>query len=69
MSAVVYRTGSKRWRPDRVEEGLSGVEIYAGPTINEKHKVVLFITREQEAVPWGDVRYMRNTEWHLYLLH
>jgi hypothetical protein len=49
--------------------GLSGVEIYAGPTVNEKHKVVLFITREQEGVPWGDVRYMRNTEWHLYLLH
>jgi hypothetical protein len=69
MSAVVYRTGSKRWRPDRVEDGLSGVEIYAGPTVNEKHKVVLFITREQEGVPWGDVRYMRNTEWHLYLLH
>ncbi|MBD8678911.1 hypothetical protein [Sphingomonas sp. CFBP 13720] len=45
------------------------MEIYAGPTVSERNKVLLFTTREHDAVSWGDVRDIRNTEWHLYLVH
>lgn len=69
MSAVVYRTTARRWRPERALSAMGSVEIHAGPTVNERHKVLLFITREHEGVPWGDVRDIRNTEWHLYLVH
>ena len=69
MSAVVYRTKASRWRPDRALSAMGTIEIHAGPTVNERDKVLLFITREHENVPWGDVRDIRNTEWHLYLVH
>lgn len=69
MSAVVYRTNVRRWRPDYAMSAMGSVEIHAGPTVNEQHKVLLFITRESEGVKWGDVRDIRNTEWHLYLVH
>lgn len=69
MSAVVFRTRTKRWRPDLATTAMGSTEIYAGPTVNERNKVLLFITREHDAVSWGDVRDIRNTEWHLYLVH
>lgn len=69
MSAVVYRTETRRWWPDRAITALGTAEVHAGPTVNERDKVVLIVTREHEGVPWGDVRDIRNTEWHLYLVH
>jgi superfamily II DNA or RNA helicase len=69
MSAVVYRAKTSRWRPERAVSAMGNTEIYAGPTVNERYKVLLFITREHESVVWGDVRDIRNTEWHLYLAH
>lgn len=69
MSAVVYRAKASRWRPERALSAMGNTEIYAGPTVNERYKVLLFITREHESVVWGDVRDIRNTEWHLYLAH
>lgn len=69
MSAVVYRTKIQRWRPDLALSVMGNTEIHAGPTLNERDKVLLFITREYDPVAWGDVRDIRNTEWHLYLVH
>lgn len=69
MSAVVYRTTTTRWYPERALEAMGNTEVHAGPTVNDRDKVVLFVTREHEAVSWGDVRDVRNTEWHLYLVH
>ncbi|PQM26730.1 helicase [Sphingopyxis lindanitolerans] len=69
MSAVVYRTKVQRWRPEQALSVMGNTEIHAGPTINERDKVLLFITREYDPVAWGDVRDIRNTEWHLYLIH
>ena len=69
MSAVVYRTGTTRWRPEMGEAAMGRIDIHAGPAVNERDKVLLFVTREHESVAWGDVRDIRNTEWHLYLVH
>ncbi|WCS25712.1 DEAD/DEAH box helicase family protein [Methylobacterium sp. NMS14P] len=70
MSAVVYRTDCATWRPGRFEEGVGGgATIHWGPAVNEGAKLLLFITEEHEEVPWGDVRHLRNREWHLYAVH
>lgn len=70
MSAVVYRTRCKAWSPGRAEEALrKRARIHAGPLVNAGHRTLVFITQEQEAVPWGAVKEVSNTVWHLYLLH
>lgn len=69
MSALVYRTECAAWRPDRFEEGVGPAGVHWGPVVNEGAKPMLFITEEHEEVPWGDVRQLRNREWHLYVVH
>lgn len=69
MSTVVYKTKCSRWQPEKACDQLHGAHLFAGPTINHTNKVVLFITRETEAVPWGAIKEVHNTEWQLYLAH
>lgn len=69
MSTVTYRTTCRTWRPDRAGNRLGNAKIYAGPTINAAEKVMLFVTHETEAVPWGEVKGLQNSTWHLYLVH
>ncbi|GJD98716.1 MULTISPECIES: DEAD/DEAH box helicase [Methylobacterium] len=69
MSAVVYRTSRIRWSPDRFADGIGNVDVHWGPVANQKARLMLFITEEHEPVPWGDIRHLRNKEWHLYVLH
>lgn len=70
MSAVVYRTFCATWHPGRVETAIrKRARIYAGPLWNIGQRTLIFITEEQEPVPWGAVKEVSNTIWHLYLLH
>jgi hypothetical protein len=61
MSAVVYRTKVQRWRPDLALSVMGNTGIHAGPTLNERDKVLLFITREYDPVVWGDVHLTSAT--------
>lgn len=69
MSTVVYRTGRVDWEPEGVREVVQEARLYSGPTLNRGRNVVLFVTREREPVPWGDIRDVYNTVWDLYLLY
>ncbi len=69
MSTVAYRTTCRKWRPEHVRDVVKAGQLYAGPTVNPRHKVLLFVTREYEPIPWGSIKEIRNTIWHLYLLH
>lgn len=69
MSTVVYRTKCQRWRPDAISEFVKEEQLFAGPTTHPREQVTLFITCEREEVPWGEVKDLRNTTWHLYLLY
>lgn len=69
MSTVVYRTEGGRWRPDRIASLVGERRLYAGPTVNEREQVLVFVTRNFEPVPWGDLRSVYNTIWDLYLMH
>lgn len=69
MSTVVYRAKCANWRPEQIQAELKATQLYAGPTLNQQHKVLLFVTREREQVPWGNIKEIYNTIWDLYLLH
>ncbi|MCK8788250.1 hypothetical protein M0638_28265, partial [Roseomonas sp. NAR14] len=70
MSAVVYRTTCAAWQPGRFEDAVrKRARVHAGPLLNPRRRTLVFITQEQEAVPWGAVKEVSNTVWHLYLLH
>jgi hypothetical protein len=69
MSTVVYRTKCANWRPEKVRDVVKEARLYAGPTTNQTRKVLLFVTREHEPVPWGIIKDIHNTVWDLYLLH
>lgn len=69
MSAVVYKTTIKDWMPHRVVEGIGFSRIYTGPTVNLETKTLVLVTKDEEAVPWGDVRELSNVNWNLYIVH
>lgn len=68
MSAVVYRTGGT-WNPDNIGKAIKPTRMYAGPFTNAAEKVVVFVTKDLEQVPWGDVRDLKNTTWNVFVLH
>jgi hypothetical protein len=69
MSTVVYRTKCTMWRPENVSAAVAQERIFAGPTVQPQHRVMLFVTRERESIPWGDIKDIQNIIWDLYLLH
>lgn len=68
MSAVVYRT-SASWDPERIQRAIKSARMYAGPFNNPAEHVSVFVTKDQEQVPWGDVRDLKNTTWNVFVLH
>lgn len=69
LSTVVYRTACDEWRPDLIEDFVGEDRLYAGPFVNQKARIALFVTRELEEVRWGEVRELINTTWDIYMLH
>lgn len=69
MSAVVYRTTCERWRPEDIDIETKWVALHAEPAISREFETAIFMTRETEPVPWGDIREVANLSWHLYMLH
>ena len=69
MSAVVYHTDCEGWRPNRFEEGIGTARLHWGPVINKAERLMLFITEELEAVPWGNIKHLTNRVWHVYVVH
>jgi len=68
MSAVVFRT-EDAWDPERINRAIKPARMFAGPFHNPAEHVVVFVTRDQEQVPWGDVRDLKNTTWNVFVLH
>jgi hypothetical protein len=69
MSAVVYKTTIEDWRPQRAADGIGLARIHTGPSVNAETKTLVLITKDQEAVPWGDIRELNNVSWNLYVVH
>jgi superfamily II DNA or RNA helicase len=69
MSAVVYRTRCRNWRPKGVLEAVKDSHLHTRPAINHKHKVLLFVTCERTPIAWGSVKELYDTTWNLHLMH
>lgn len=69
MSTVVFRTHCDDWQIAKISEVVRESRLYTGPTVNQKNKVILFVTREFEPITWGNIKDIYNTIWNLYLLH
>ncbi len=69
MSAVVYKTTCKDWNPDAVRSVLNNMDLLIEPTLNPKERVLLFITRQQTSVAWGETKTVQNLIHDLYLAH
>ena len=69
MSTVVYEVDAARWHPERIGEAFDESKLFAEPAINLRSNVAVVIAFDDENVPWGNVRWLRNTTWHLYLIH
>jgi superfamily II DNA or RNA helicase len=69
MSAVVYKTPIKDWRPHLVADGIGPSRIHTGPSVNSETKTLVLVTKDNEAVPWGDIRELSNVNWNLYIIH
>lgn len=69
MSTVVYKTTCLNWQPEKVTDVIKTSKIYAGPTINNEHRIFYFVTREQEHLDWANLKEITNIIWNLYLFY
>lgn len=70
MSTVIYRTSALTWEPGAVykvfgEDALLTKKI----AINQREKVVWFVTAEEIPVRWGDFSTFTEIVHHLYVIH
>lgn len=69
MSAVVFKTECSNWNPEAIVRKFPAGRLYAGPYINQDAHTLIVVARDLLPVPWGDIRELRESFWHLYLLH
>lgn len=69
MSTVVYKTSCDEWKPAAAEDVVGMVDLLVEPTVNPTERVLLYITREQTPVAWGETKSVRDLVHHLYLAH
>jgi superfamily II DNA or RNA helicase len=68
MSAVVYKTQTTGWYPERIEE-LYKNRLLNPPAINSAEHVVWFVTKDIEAVRWGDIKSLAQTNYNLFVAY
>lgn len=69
MSTVVYKTSCEEWRPDAVDEAYPATVIFAGPVVNEEHRLGIFITKDESHVKWSSTKEVVDVEWNLFMVH
>ncbi|PZS09687.1 MAG: hypothetical protein DLM70_01345, partial [Chloroflexi bacterium] len=70
MSTVVYRTRVGNWRPENVTDVIPEDRLLTYPVaVNDRDHVAWFVTKNIEPVRWGDVRFVEDTTYDLYVLY
>lgn len=67
MSTVVYTTQCDAWQPQRAPGVLK--KLFDRPALHPKERVMVLVTREYDAVTWGEVRGLSDVSHHLYIIH
>jgi superfamily II DNA or RNA helicase len=70
MSTVIYRSPTLGWNPTGVYDVFDETALLTKRIgINEKEKVVWFVTAEATPVRWGDFSTFTEIVHHLYVIH
>ena len=68
MSTVAYKTQTTSWCPERIEN-LYKDRLINQPAINHAEHVAWFVTKDVEAVSWGDVKSIAQTSYNLFVAY
>jgi hypothetical protein len=69
MTTLVYRTKAKQWHPKAISTVVPADVLFAGPTINHKARLAMFVTKSASPVPWGRYKHLLDTIYDLHLVH
>jgi len=68
MSTVAYKAPATSWHPEKIEN-LYKDRLLDPPAINHAEHVAWFITKDVEAVRWGDVKSIAQTNYSLFVAY
>ena len=69
MSTVTYRGSQLEWDPESIYELFEGRLLTTRLGINNRDKVVWWVSEEATPVRWGDFSSFVELEHHLYVVH
>ena len=70
LSTVVYHPQTLRWRPQAVVDTVDEEHLVTNPVpINERDRVLWFVTRSRTDLRWGDVEGAVAEELHLFVVY
>jgi len=69
MSLVAYKTTCDDWKPNAIWDLLKKENLLVEPTLNPSERVLLFITKDNTQVTWGDTKSVFDLIHDLYLIH
>ena len=68
MSTVAYKTQTLSWHPEKIENLFKG-RLLNPPAINHAEHVAWFVTKDVEAVRWGDIKSIAQTNYNLFIAY
>ena len=68
-SLVAYKTTCEDWKPNAIWDLLKKENLLVEPTLNPSERVLLFITKDNTQVTWGDTKSVFDLIHDLYLIH
>lgn len=69
MSTVVFRTECTDWNPEGWKNVVLHDLLVGPPRINPARCILVFITRHETPVPWGNFKGLLDRFFHLWLVH
>lgn len=70
LSVVVYKTKCEEWKPDDIFDAIPPYStIVDGPFINREHRLLVYVTRDEERMRWTSVKSPKNTQYNLVMAH
>lgn len=70
MSTIVYRTACSEWTVANVENAIGPHSSLAdGPSVNPDERLLLMVTRDEEALPWTSVKFPKNVQYNLVMAY
>ncbi|MFF0613971.1 helicase-related protein [Nocardia tengchongensis] len=69
MSAVTYRVPVSAWTPENIYDLFADRLLTTRLGINNKSKVVWWVSREETAVRWGEFASFNELVHHLHIVH